>query len=80
MLDVGPRGVYNLAQELAHNVTKVKNKTERKPMLGIMVKLNEAAKGNIESVRQSTLEDAFDDFVQTFLPPSHSVPCLRAKQ
>jgi hypothetical protein len=48
LLDIGPRGVHDLAQENAHNVTKVKNKSEKKIMLGIMVKLNEAAKGNFD--------------------------------
>jgi hypothetical protein len=35
-------------------------------MLGIMVKLNEAAKGNFESVRQMTLEESFDDYLLAF--------------
>jgi hypothetical protein len=33
MLDRGPRGVHDLAQEIAH-VTKIKNKSEKKMMLG----------------------------------------------
>jgi hypothetical protein len=45
MLDVGPRGVHDLAQEIAHNVTKVKNTSEKKVMLGIMVKLNDGWTG-----------------------------------
>jgi hypothetical protein len=66
MLDIGPRGVYDLVQEIAHNVTKIKNKKKIELILGIMVKLNEASEGNFESVRQMTLEDTFDDYFSPF--------------
>jgi hypothetical protein len=39
-------------------------------MLGIMVKLNEASKGNLESVSGMSLENVFNDYMMVFTQPA----------
>jgi hypothetical protein len=68
--DVAPRGIYDLAQETTQKLLKMRDTKKRNLMLGIMVKLNEASKGNLESVSGMSLENVFNDYMTTFTQPT----------
>jgi hypothetical protein len=61
--DVAHRSVYDRAQETEQNLLKMRDTKKRNLMLGKMVKLNEASKGNLESVSGMSLEDVFNDYM-----------------
>jgi hypothetical protein len=68
--DVAHRSVYDLAQETAQNLLKLRDTKKRNLMLGIMVKLNEASKGNLESVTGMSLENVFNNYMTAFIQPT----------
>ena len=60
------RDIYEMTKDLAHNVSKVKNTSHKKKLLGAIVKLTEIAKGNIDDMDEQSLDTVIENRLQLF--------------
>jgi hypothetical protein len=67
-----PRGIHDLTLDTEHNLVKTKYVNERNHVVGFLVrvKVNDAARGDYESVSGNSLESAFHEHMSVFTSTS----------